>query len=93
MSSVEARFAANLRRERMAAALSQEELALRADLHRTEVDRLEQGLRQPTMGAILRLAGALEISPDALLDGISWHAAEDGRRGRFESEPGDDPGP
>jgi transcriptional regulator with XRE-family HTH domain len=61
------RFAVNLRRARIELGLSQEELGFRCDLHRTEVSLLERAEREPRLGTILRLASALETTPDALL--------------------------
>jgi transcriptional regulator with XRE-family HTH domain len=66
------RFAANLRRLREAASLSQEALAFRAALHRTQISLLENGGRMPRVHTRVCLAGALDATPNALLDGISW---------------------
>lgn len=65
------RFAANLRGLRQAAGLSQEALADRCDLHRTEVSLLERAGREPRLTTIVKLARALEVSPAQLLDGIT----------------------
>lgn len=70
MSPVE-RFAANLRRERLAAGLSQEALADACDLHRTEISLLERGQREPRLGTIVRLSRALSIPPARLIAGIA----------------------
>ena len=67
-----ARFAANLRRLRDLAGLSQEELAFRADIHRTQVSLLEGGARMPRVFTLVCLAGALDATPNDLLDGIAW---------------------
>jgi transcriptional regulator with XRE-family HTH domain len=66
------RFAKNLRRVRQERKVSQEELAFRCDLHRTEISLLERGGREPRLGTIVKLAGALESSPEELCAGISW---------------------
>jgi transcriptional regulator with XRE-family HTH domain len=47
--------------------ISQEELAFRADLHRTYVSGVERGIRNPTVVIIERLAKALEVEAPALL--------------------------
>jgi len=47
--------------------ISQEELAFRADLHRTYVSGVERGIRNPTVVTIERLAKALEVEAPALL--------------------------
>jgi transcriptional regulator with XRE-family HTH domain len=70
--SPQQRFAANLRRARAELAISQEELALRCDLHRTEISLLERAGREPRLGTIVKLAGALETTPDALCAGAMW---------------------
>jgi transcriptional regulator with XRE-family HTH domain len=48
--------------------LSQEELADRAELHRTYVGGIERGERNVSLLNIDRLARALETSPSRLLD-------------------------
>jgi transcriptional regulator with XRE-family HTH domain len=70
--SPQERFAANLRRARGAAGISQEELGYRCDLHRTEVSLLERSGREPRMATIVKLAGALGTTPAELCAGISW---------------------
>jgi transcriptional regulator with XRE-family HTH domain len=52
--------------------LSQEETAVRASLHRTEISMLECGDRLARIDTLVKLVGALEASPGELLDGISW---------------------
>jgi transcriptional regulator with XRE-family HTH domain len=76
-------FGPNLRRHRRAAGYTQEELADRAGLHRTQISLLERGLRNPGLLVLARLAGALEVEPNALFEGISWWPGKDGRKGRF----------
>jgi transcriptional regulator with XRE-family HTH domain len=58
---------ANVRKMRELKGLSQEELAFRAELHRTYVSGIERGIRNPTALIIQRLAVALDITPDRLL--------------------------
>jgi transcriptional regulator with XRE-family HTH domain len=65
-------FGKNLVRVRRRASLSQEEINIRAGLHRTEISQLERGLRVPRIDTLVKLAGALEVPPGELLDGISW---------------------
>ncbi len=76
MSEVALRFGGNLVRHREEADISQEELAFRADLHRTEVGLLERGSRVPRVDTLLKLAGALGVRPEALLDGLKWLPGE-----------------
>jgi transcriptional regulator with XRE-family HTH domain len=67
------RFAANMRRPRQAVGLSQEELAFRAAIHRTQISLLENGHRMPRVLTLVCLAGALGVTPNDLLDGIAWN--------------------
>jgi transcriptional regulator with XRE-family HTH domain len=69
---IAARFAENLLRCRKRADMSQEELGLRASLHRTEISQLERGLRVARIDTLVKLSGALAISPIELLEGIEW---------------------
>ncbi len=64
------RFARNLRAEREAQRMSQEDLGHRADLHPTEISRLERAVRDPRLATIVRLARALGLAPARLLRGI-----------------------
>jgi transcriptional regulator with XRE-family HTH domain len=66
------RFAVNLRQARLAKGISQEELGFQCSLHRTEVSLLERGGREPRLGTIVKLAGALDVTPDMLCAGIAW---------------------
>ena len=54
------------------AKLSQEELAVRASLHRTAVGQLERGERVARVDTLIKLAGSLGIPPGDLLGGMSW---------------------
>jgi transcriptional regulator with XRE-family HTH domain len=66
------RFGENLTQCRKRAKLSQEELGFRASLHRTQIGVLERGGRLPRIDTLIKLAGALEVSPADLLAGIVW---------------------
>jgi len=66
----EEQFAANLRRLRRAADLSQEQLAGRTGLHPTEISRLERAAREPRLGTIVRLARGLDVPVERLVSGI-----------------------
>lgn len=57
----------NIRRLREIQALSQRELAARAALSLTTVNRIETGLRKPMPRTIRKLAGALGVTPEELL--------------------------
>ena len=69
---VAARFGENLTRCRKRADLSQEELSVRASLHRTEISQLERGLRLARIDTLVKLAGALSVPATDLLEGIVW---------------------
>ena len=68
--SLVAIFAANVRRRRLELALSQEELAERAGVHRTYVGMLERSEKNVTIYNIERIARALELNPEMLLKKI-----------------------
>lgn len=76
MFEVAGRFAENLVRRRQQSGLSQEAVGLRASLHRTEISLLERGTRIPRIDTLVKLAGALGVSPCDLLDGIIWRPGE-----------------
>ena len=59
----------NVRDARKRRGLSQEQLALDADMKRSYVSDLERGTRNPSIKAIERLATALEVEPWSLLKG------------------------
>ena len=71
-TSVADRFAANLVRLRQEAGLSQEELAFRASVHRTQISLMESGKRLPRFETLVKLLGALDASPEDLMKGIAW---------------------
>jgi transcriptional regulator with XRE-family HTH domain len=71
-NEVALQFGENLRRLRRRKGLSQEELAIRASLHRTEIGMLENGLRVARITTLLQLSGALGIEPGELFAGIDW---------------------
>ena len=58
----------NLRRYRLLAGLSQEELAHRARLDRTYVSGMERGIRNPSVLVLQELAAALGVKPTNLLE-------------------------
>jgi transcriptional regulator with XRE-family HTH domain len=70
--AVLARFGENLLRIRQARRLSQEALAERAGIHRTQISLFESGQRQPLLETLLRLAGALEVPVTMLIEGITF---------------------
>ncbi|MBS1861757.1 MAG: helix-turn-helix transcriptional regulator [Actinobacteria bacterium] len=63
--------------------ISQEALAERAGIHRTQISLLEMGRRQPLLETFVRLAGACGVSGGELLGPIRWEPGRPGRPGRF----------
>lgn len=57
-----------IRQYRLKKNLSQEALALGADVHPTYIGRLERGEKCPTIDTIYRIARSLEVPVTALLD-------------------------
>jgi len=88
--AVAERFGWNLRRARRRVDLSQEELAQRAGLHRTEVGKLEKGERVPRIDTLVRLADSAEAQPAELLEGIYWIPSPEAV-GTFTFSSGRDP--
>ncbi|MDX6602199.1 MAG: hypothetical protein QOF13_1401 [Solirubrobacterales bacterium] len=80
---IAARFGENLSRCRKRADLSQEELSVRASLHRTEISQLERGLRIARVDTLIKLIGSLEVSADELLVGMDWEPGGT-RLGKFK---------
>jgi transcriptional regulator with XRE-family HTH domain len=61
-------FASNLKRIRLGKGFSQEKLAELAGLDRTYVSSCERGRRNASLKSVERLAKALQISPETLLN-------------------------
>ena len=56
--------------------ISQEELARRTSLQRTEVGFIERGQREPRLGTIVKLAGTLGTPLEAIFADIEWTVTE-----------------
>lgn len=86
-------FGENLRHVRRHAGLSQEQLGLRASLHRTEIGLLERGARVPRIDTLVKVASALAIAPAELIRGVEWTPGAP-EAGTFTfSPPGEDHAP
>ena len=59
-----------VRKHRERLHISQEELATRSNLDRTYISGIERGVRNPSLTALLSLAGGLEVNLSSLLEGI-----------------------
>jgi transcriptional regulator with XRE-family HTH domain len=66
-ATLSARFAANLRRERLRRKLSQETLASKARLSVSYISMLEREQRTPPLDTLEALAKALGVPPTSLL--------------------------
>jgi transcriptional regulator with XRE-family HTH domain len=66
------RFGENVLLARRRSDLSQEELGFMAALHRTEISQVERGLRLARIDTVIKLAGALQVPPGDLLEGMAW---------------------
>lgn len=76
MDAFARRFGENLARHRKRARLSQEQLSVRASLHRTAVGQLERGERVARLDTLVKLVGALDVRPEDLLEGLKWSPGE-----------------
>lgn len=72
-------FGMVLRERRLSAGLSQEKLALEAEVDRTFVSLLERGGRQPTLTTLWRLAAALGVAPSELIGAVEKMRKENRR--------------
>jgi transcriptional regulator with XRE-family HTH domain len=61
-----------VRRRRRAIDLTQEALAERAGVHRTQISLIESGKRTPMTPTLIKLAAGLGVSVEQLLAGIGW---------------------
>jgi transcriptional regulator with XRE-family HTH domain len=78
-------FARNLKRCRKLMQMSQDELAWRASIHRTEVSQLERALRIPRLDTVIKLQASLEATLEELLKDIVWRPGSV-RSGSFQAE-------
>ncbi|WP_244145213.1 helix-turn-helix domain-containing protein [Paraburkholderia tuberum] len=60
-------FGAVLRKHRLLAELTQEQLAFEAGIERSYVSMLERGRNQPTLAMLFAIAKALNCSPSTLI--------------------------
>lgn len=81
--AVTERFGENVRRLRVTINISQETLAFRADIHRTQISNFEGGSRMPRLDTLVKLAAALDVELPALLEGISY------QRSPYAPSPGE----
>ena len=60
-------FGKALRKHRLAAGLSQEQLGLASEIQRNFISLIETGQNQPTITTIFKLAGALGVKASKLI--------------------------
>jgi transcriptional regulator with XRE-family HTH domain len=66
-------FAANVRRIRHERGLTQERLAELADLHLTDIARIETRRRDPGVKVVAKIAHGLDVPASELLEGVEYH--------------------
>lgn len=66
------RFAANVERLRRQHGYSIDQLAERAQMSREEIESILCGDSEADVDSIYRLAGALEVTPGKLYEGMAW---------------------
>lgn len=60
-------ISSNIQRVRKEQGISQEKLALKADVDRSYMSQIERCLANPSIDAILRISNALDVAPSELL--------------------------
>jgi transcriptional regulator with XRE-family HTH domain len=68
-------LAANVRRLRTERGLTQERLAELADLHMTDIARIETLRRDPGVKVVAKIAYGLKVSTAALMEGVEHRPA------------------
>jgi len=66
------RLGKNLWLARRRAGYTQEELGVLCSLHRTEIGMVEKGDRLPRVDTLMKLAAALDVQVEKLVEGIEW---------------------
>ncbi len=65
-----------LRETRLAAGLTQEQLALTAAVDRSYISQLERDLKSPTVSTLFRLCQAMRASPTAIIARLEKGASD-----------------
>ncbi|MBS1885612.1 MAG: helix-turn-helix transcriptional regulator [Actinobacteria bacterium] len=76
-----------IKRRRQFLDLSQEALAERAGIHRTQISLFENGERMPLVVTLVKLAAALGVSESQLLVGADWRPVGPRLGERAEGDP------
>jgi len=72
-------FASNVQRAMAEQGLAADEVANRADLSLNHLNLILRGERMVQLDTLVKLAGALDVPPEQLLEGVEW--VSDGRGG------------
>jgi transcriptional regulator with XRE-family HTH domain len=68
--------------------MTQEEVALRAGVHRTQMPLIENGHRMPRLHTLILVCTALDISPCQLLEGVGREVARPASEDQIEAVTG-----
>jgi transcriptional regulator with XRE-family HTH domain len=77
------RFGRNVALYRQLQRFSQEVVAERGEIHRTQMTLFETGQRLPRLDTVIKLASALNLTLPELLEGIRWQQPTVGSPGRW----------
>jgi transcriptional regulator with XRE-family HTH domain len=64
-------FGLRVKEHRLAAGMTQEQLAEAAELHPTFISNVERGYRMPTIATLIRIARGLGVEPGVLMDDLA----------------------
>jgi transcriptional regulator with XRE-family HTH domain len=67
MPALKQALSVNIKRLRKEQGISQEKLALKAEIDRSYMSQVERCLANPSIDALLRISNALEVAPSELL--------------------------
>jgi transcriptional regulator with XRE-family HTH domain len=67
MPALKEALSTNIKRFRKEQGISQEKLALKAEIDRSYMSQVERCLANPSIDALLRISNALEVAPSELL--------------------------
>lgn len=91
MNELDAQFAVEvghrIRRRRLAEGMTQKELSMRADLHRSTIISIEKGRSALYVSTMILIAGGLGVSLDEILGGVEWVPAPSFPSGRWQVRP------
>lgn len=70
-SAASQKLGERIRDHRTALGLSQIDLWLKCGIHFTNIGKIERGEANPSLHTLIRLAGALEVDPGVLIQGLT----------------------